>query len=149
MRKSQEIGFLVVQSKQTMLSGARESWGVTKTFPLCIVYNIPQHGTLFASQVELTLFLFNSLWGKELQIARNYACFDLPPVQNTCVNKDPLFLENPTLLQQKLYGSQKAVLRIRIRQDTVGSGLFGSPGSGSLVHTQEYVNLLFSIFNIM
>ena len=39
--------------------GLTESHGDS---PLCIVYIIPQHSTLFASEVETTLIVFYTLW---------------------------------------------------------------------------------------
>ena len=76
MRILTATGFLGVSSKQTRLGGfaggwGRESWGdgvKYEILPLCIVYIILYHGTLYASHVELTLFHFHTLWGKYLQI---------------------------------------------------------------------------------
>ena len=48
------------------------------------------HGTLYASHVELTLILFHTLWGKCLQIYREFPCFDLPPLEDACVIITPI-----------------------------------------------------------
>ena len=72
--------------------GAKVNKVYIEILPRWIVYIIPQHGTLTTSQVELTLYLFYSPWGKGVQIDRSVLCFDMPPLENASVNKGPLFL---------------------------------------------------------
>ena len=62
---------------------------------LCIIYIVLHHGTLY---VELTLFIFHTLWGQCLQIDREFPCFDLPPLENACVKNTPY-----TFLLKKMY----------------------------------------------
>ena len=57
---------------------------------MCIVYIIPQQGTLYASHVELALFL-STLFGGGDYTQKDSSCFDLPPLENGCVTS-PLFL---------------------------------------------------------
>ena len=67
--------------------------------PLCIVYIILHHVTLYASHIELTLFLCDTLWGKCLQIDREFPCFDLPPLDDACVKNTPtIYTFLPTLI---------------------------------------------------
>ena len=69
MRLTTETIFLGVWGKQTRLGGVGGGWlSYMEILSLCIVYIIPQDDTLYASQVELTLFLFYFLWRDKLQI---------------------------------------------------------------------------------
>ena len=64
MRILSETDFLEVWT-QTLLGGVRGGRVLVTEFrrTLYVVQIIPQHGTLYASQVDLTLFLYSPLWG--------------------------------------------------------------------------------------
>ena len=80
MRTFPETGFSGVWSKQKILVGVGGGWLRKTILPLCIVYIIPQHSTLFASEIATTLFVFSTLCPRLFQpqfsgFASQRACF--------------------------------------------------------------------------